>query len=46
MTRRIQVLVSPRRMVSLAITLVILAIPAAVAALTAAPICDGTCRWL
>jgi hypothetical protein len=32
---------SPRRLVSLAITLVILAIPAVVAALTAAPTCSS-----
>jgi hypothetical protein len=34
---------SPRRLVSLAITLVILAIPAVVAALTAAPTCGAGC---
>jgi len=42
MTRRIRVLLSPRRLVSLAITLAILAVPA-LTALTAAPVCLKSC---
>jgi hypothetical protein len=39
---------SPRRLVSLALTLAILAVPTLVAALTAAPNCGGACsiHWV
>jgi hypothetical protein len=48
MTRRSRIVVlmnrlSPRRLVSLAVTLAIVSIPAVVTALTAAPICTKSC---